>query len=98
MNKQLKPDDIIFDFFKQICDEKDDVKCVNLGKTWIQAMETNLVNIETKLQETDKIKHEQDIKKNKEYLNNLKNNTSLEWRDFAKKCMIEILDNKNNTR
>ena len=98
MNKQLKPDDIIFDFFKQICDEKDDVKCVNLGKTWIQAMETNLVNMETKLQETDKIKHEQDIKKNKEYLNNLKNNTSLEWRDFAKKCMIEILDNKNNTR
>ena len=98
MNKQLKPDDIIFDFFKQICDEKDDVKCVNLGKTWIQAMETNLVSIETKLQETDKIKHEQDIKKNKEYLNNLKNNTSLEWRDFAKKCMIEILDNKNNTR
>jgi hypothetical protein len=97
MNKQLKPDDIIFDFFKQICDEKDNDKCVKLGKTWIEAMKTNLINMEAKLQETDKIKHKQNIKKNKDYLNSLKNNTSSEWRDFAKKCMIEILENKNNT-
>ena len=32
MKSEIKSDDLIFNFFKQICDEKDDVKCVELGK------------------------------------------------------------------
>ena len=31
MSKEIKTDDVIFNFFKQVCDEKDDVKCVKLG-------------------------------------------------------------------
>ena len=31
VNKSIKTDDIIFNFFKQICDEKDDEKCIELG-------------------------------------------------------------------
>ena len=46
MNNSVKTDDIIFNFFKQICDEKDDLKCIELGNNWIKAMETNLKNIE----------------------------------------------------
>ena len=42
MNKKINTDDIIFNFFKQICDEKDDEKCVKLGVSWIDAMEKNL--------------------------------------------------------
>ena len=42
MNTSIKTDDVILNFFKQICDEKDDEKCVELGKSWIHAMETNL--------------------------------------------------------
>jgi len=42
MNTSIKTDDVIFNFFKQICDEKDDAKCLELGKNWIHAMETNL--------------------------------------------------------
>ena len=42
MNKSIKTDDIIFNFFKQICDEKDDEKCVKLGNDWIEAMEKNI--------------------------------------------------------
>ena len=37
MNTSVKTDDVIFNFFKQICDEKDDQKCVELGKEWIKA-------------------------------------------------------------
>ena len=95
MKSEIKSDDVIFNFFKQICDEKDDLKCVELGKSWIQAMETNIENIESNLEETDKIKYNEGIKKNKEHLNNLKNNNSSEWRDYATKCMIEIIENKN---
>ena len=95
MKSEIKSDDVIFNFFKQICDEKDDVTCVELGKSWIQAMETNIENIESNLEETDKIKYNEGIKKNKEHLNNLKNNNSSEWRDYATKCMIEIIENKN---
>ena len=36
MNTSIKTDDVIFNFFKQICDEKDDIKCLELGKSWIQ--------------------------------------------------------------
>ena len=74
MKAEIKSDDVIFNFFKQICDEKDDVKCVELGKNWISAMEINIDNIEVHLQEADKIKHKEDIQKNKEHLNNLKKN------------------------
>jgi len=95
MKTEIKSDDVIFNFFKQICDEKDDIKCVELGKSWISAMETNLDNIEVNLQEADKIKHKEDIQKNKEHLNNLKDNNSSEWRDYATKCMVEIMENKN---
>ena len=95
MKTEIKSDDVIFNFFKQICDEKDDIKCVELGKSWISAMETNLDNIEVNLQEADKVKHKEDIQKNKEHLNNLKDNNSSEWRDYATKCMIEIMENKN---
>ena len=42
MSESIKTDDVIFNFFKQICDEKDDQKCVELAKRWINAMETNL--------------------------------------------------------
>ena len=49
MSNSIKTDDVIFNFFKQICDEKDDVKCVELGNSWINAMETNLTNMEANL-------------------------------------------------
>ena len=49
MNNSVKTDDVIFNFFKQICDEKDDKKCVELGNSWIRAMETNLANMESNL-------------------------------------------------
>ena len=96
MNKEIKTDDIIFNFFKQICDEKDDKKCVELGKVWITTMETNLINMETKLEDTDKVKYKQNIENNKLHLNSLKSKTANEWREYATQCMIEILDNKSN--
>ena len=64
MNKEIKADDVIFNFFKQICDEKDDVKCVELGNSWINAMKTNLTNMEKKLDEADKAKHQENIDSN----------------------------------
>tara|TARA_B100000963_G_scaffold355884_1_gene375000 strand:+ start:7629 stop:7916 length:288 start_codon:yes stop_codon:yes gene_type:complete len=94
MNSSIKTDDVIFNFFKQICDEKDDTKCVELGNSWIQAMEKNLENMEANLNEEDKIKHQDDIQNNKNHLNSLKGKNSSEWREYATKCMIEIMDNK----
>ena len=94
MNNSIKTDDIIFNFFKQICDEKDDRKCVELGNNWINAMENNLKNMEANLDEQDKIKHKADIQNNQNHLNSLKGKTSSEWREYATKCMIEILDSK----
>jgi len=96
VNNSIKTDDIIFNFFKQICDEKDDQKCVELGNNWINAMENNLKNMEANLDEQDKIKHKADIQNNQNHLNSLKGKTSSEWREYATKCMIEILDNKKN--
>ena len=49
MDNSIKTDDVIFNFFKQICDEKDDQKCVELGKEWIKAMEANLTEMEKNL-------------------------------------------------
>jgi len=94
MSNSINTDDIIFNFFKQICDEKDDKKCVELGNNWINAMETNLKNMEANLEDEDKIKHKNDIQKNRQHLDSLKNKNSLEWREYATKCMIEIMDNK----
>jgi len=94
MNNSVKTDDVIFNFFKQICDEKDDQKCVELGNNWIKAMETNLATMEANLDEKDKIKHKEDIENNRNHLNSLKGKNSSEWREYATKCMIEIMDNK----
>ena len=95
MNNSVKTDDVIFNFFKQICDEKDEHKCVELGNSWIKAMETNLSNMEANLDEKDRIKHKEDIQNNRNHLNSLKNKNSSEWREYATKCMIEIMENKN---
>ena len=97
MNKEIKSDDIIFNFFKQICDEKNDEKCVELGNSWINAMETNLGNMEKNLEEADKIKHQENINNNKEHLNSLKDKSASEWREYATQCMIEILDHKTKS-
>ncbi len=95
MSEQIKSDEVIFNFFKQICDEKDDKRCIELGNNWINAMEQNLAKMESSLEEVDKKKYKKDIEKNKQHLNSLKDKTSIEWRNYAKLCMIEILDNKN---
>ena len=97
MNTSVKTDDVIFNFFKQICDEKDDQKCVDLGNNWIKAMETNLKNMEVKLDEKDKIKHKENIENNKNHLNSLKEKNAEEWREYATLCMVEILDNKSKS-
>ena len=94
MNNPVKTDDVIFNFFKQSCDEKDDKKCVELGNNWINAMETNLSKMESNLEEKDIIKHKDDIQNNRKHLNSLKGKNSSEWREYAIKCMVEIMDNK----
>ena len=94
MNNSVKTDDIIFNFFKQICDEKDDQKCIELGNNWITAMETNLTKMKENLDEKDKIKYIEDIQNNFNHLNSLKGKDASEWREYATKCMIEIMDNK----
>ena len=94
MNKKIKSDDIIFNFFKQICEEKNDDKCVELGISRINAMKTNLTNMEKNLDEADKTKHQENIDSNMDHLNNLKDKSAGEWREYATQCMIEILDHK----
>ena len=94
MKKIVSTDDVIFNFFKQICDEKDDKKCIELGNNWINAMETNLTKMESNLDEKNKIKYKEDIQNNRNHLNSLKEKDASEWREYATKCMIEIMDNK----
>ena len=94
MKNSVKTDDVIFNFFKQICDEKDNKKCVELGNDWIKAMETNLASMEANLDEKDKIKYKEDIQNNRDHLNSLKVKDSSEWREYATRCMIEIMENK----
>ena len=94
MTNSIKTDDVIFNFFKQICDEKDDQKCLELGKNWIYAMETNLSNMEKNLDGADKLKHKDDIQSNRDHLDSLKSKSSSEWRDYATQCMVEIINNK----
>ena len=84
MNTSIKTDDVIFNIFKQICDEKDDAKCLELGKNWIQAMETNLSSMEANLNGADKLKHKDDIQSNRDHLSSLKNKSNSE--------KIEIID------
>ena len=95
MSDSIKTDDVIFNFFKQICDEKDELKCVELGNGWINAMETNLDAMIANLSDADMLKHKQDIQNNRDHLNSLKNNTSSEWKEYATQCMIEIMEHKN---
>ena len=97
MSSSIKTDDVIFNFFKQICDEKDDQKCVELGKNWINAMETNLTNMEKNLEETDKVKYQKNINSNKQQLDSLKGKSASEWREYATQCMVEILDHKTKS-
>ena len=94
MSNEMKNDDVIFNYFKLICDEKDDIKCKALGSDWITAMENNILSMEKDLDESDKIKHAEDIENNKQYLENLKNKSASEWREFATQCMVEIVDNR----
>ena len=94
MGTSIKTDDVILNFFKQICDEKNDEKCVELGKSWIHAMETNLSSIEENLNGADKLKHKDDIQSNRDHLNSLKSKNSSEWREYATQCMVEIMNNK----
>ena len=94
MKNTDKTEDIIFNFFKQICDEKDDKKCIELGNSWINAMETNLIKMEQNLNDQDIIKYKEDIQNNRNHLNSLKGKDSSEWREYATKCMIEIIENK----
>ena len=95
MNTSIKTDDGIINFFKQICDEKDDQKCLELSSNWVNAMETNLASMETNLDGADKLKHKDDIQSNRNHLNSLKNKNSSEWREYATQCMVEILDSKS---
>ena len=95
MSESIKTDDVIFNFFKQICDEKDERKCVELGNSWINAMETNLDAMEANLSEVDILKHKKDIQDNRDHLNSLKNRSSSEWKEYATQCMIEIMEHKN---
>ena len=69
MNTSVNTDDVIFNFFKQICDEKNDQKCVELGNEWIKAMETNLSEMEKNLNGADYIKYKEDIQSNRNHLN-----------------------------
>ena len=94
MKNSIKTDDVIFNFFKQICDEKNDERCIELGNNWIEAMEMNLKNMEKNLDDKDKIKHKEDIQNNLNHLNSLRGKNSSEWREYATKCMVEIMDNK----
>jgi hypothetical protein len=97
MKKEIKADDVIFNFFKQICDEKNDDKCVELGNSWINAMKTNLINMSKNLDEVDKAKHQENIDSNMNHLKSLKDKRAIEWREYATQCMIEILDNKSKS-
>ena len=57
-------------------------------------MEKNLKNMEQNLNEEDRIKHQKDIQNNRDHLNSLKGKDSYQWREYATKCMIEIMENK----
>jgi hypothetical protein len=60
-------------------------------------MKTNLTNMEKNLEETDKAKHQENIDSNMNHLNNLKDKSAEEWREYATQCMVEILDHKSKS-
>ena len=95
MVTSIKTDDVIFNFFNHICDEKDNQKCLELGKNWVKTMEANLSNMEKNLDGANKLKHLDDIQSNRNHLETLKIKSSSEWREYATQCMVEILDNKS---
>ena len=78
MKNSVKTDDVIFNFFKQICDENNNEKCVELGNNWINAMEINLKNMEANLEKDDKKKYNEDIQNNRNHLNSLRGKSSSE--------------------
>ena len=51
--------------------------------------------MEKNLNGADYIKHKDDIQSNRNHLDNLKNKTSSEWREYATQCMIEIMNHKS---
>ena len=51
--------------------------------------------MEKSLNGADKLKHQDDIKSNRDHLNGLKTKNPSEWREYATQCMIEIMNNKN---
>ena len=53
-----------------------------------------LLNENTEKIKMPQIKHREDIQNNRNHLNGLKGKSSTEWREYATKCMIEIMDNK----
>ena len=77
--------------------QKDDKKCVELGNSWIDVMESNLTKMEANLEKKDKIKHKDNIQNNRDHLNSMKGKNSSEWREYATKCMIEIMENKTKS-
>jgi hypothetical protein len=95
MNTAIKTDDVIFNFLNKFVMKKTTKKCVELGKEWIKAMETNLSSMEANLNGADKLKHQDDIKSNRDHLNSLKTKNSSEWREYATQCMIEIMNHKS---
>ena len=97
MLKEIKSDDIIFNFFKQINDEKNDDRCIKLGNSWINTMKTNLINMKKKLEEDDQVKYQENIDNNMNHLNNLKGKSAEEWREYATLCMVEILNHKSKS-
>ena len=98
MNTSVRTDDVIFNFFQKICDEKDDQRCFELGREWIKAMETNLSEMEKNLNGANILKHKDDIQSNRDHLNSLKNKNSSEWREYATQCMIEIMNHKSQNK
>ena len=84
-------------FLNKFVMRKNDDKCVELGNSWINAMKTNLTNMEKNLEEADKAKHQENIDSNMNHLNNLKDKSAEEWREYATQCMVEILDHKSKS-
>ena len=51
--------------------------------------------MEENLNGADKLKHQDDIRSNRDHLNSLKSKNSTEWREYATQCMIEIMNHKS---
>lgn len=57
-------------------------------------MKINLSKLEEKLRSTDKLKHKDNIQSNRDHLRSLKNKTSIKWKDYVTRYMIDILNSK----